>query len=117
MIILYQNDKKNNSLCVFVPRDTTAFQGSMGACLVNKCREQRQNDVVMRMERLHKMVEGEYACRLRGIEKYSDQRGCIDIIRIYEQIIRELLKFYVLEMLVMKLIDCLFFIQWYLCHF
>ena len=38
----------------------------------------------MRVERLQKMMEGEYACYLRGIMKYSNQRGCMNIIRIYE---------------------------------
>ena len=41
------------------------------------------------------MMEGEYACRLRGVTKYSDQRGCMNIIRISERRIRELLGFYV----------------------
>ena len=40
------------------------------------------------------MMEGEYACCLRGVMKYSDQRGCLNIIRIYVQKIRELLGFY-----------------------
>ena len=40
------------------------------------------------------MVEGEYAYRLSGVMKYSDQRGCMNIIRIYERRIRELLGFY-----------------------
>ena len=66
----------------------------MGACLLNKRRERRENDVVMRVERLHKMMEGKYACHLRGVIKYSDQRGCMNIIRVYEQRIRELLGFY-----------------------
>ena len=42
------------------------------------------------------MMEGEYACHLRGVIKYSYQRGCMNIIRIYEGRIRELLGFYVL---------------------
>ena len=55
------------------------------------------NDVRMRVERLHKMMVGEYTCRLRGVVEYSDQRECMNIIRIYEQIrIRELLEFCVL---------------------
>ena len=49
----------------------------------------------MRVERLHKMMEAEYACHVRGVMKYSDQRGCMNIIRIDEQGIRELLEFYV----------------------
>ena len=51
----------------------------------------------MRVERLHKMLEGEYTHRLRGVMEYSDQRVCMNIIRIYEQRIR-LLGFYVLGM-------------------
>ena len=50
----------------------------------------------MRVERLQKVMEGEYTCCLRGVMKYSDQRECMNIIRIYEQRIRELLEFYVL---------------------
>ena len=50
------------------------------------------------MERLHKMLEGEYACRLRGVMKYSDQRGCMNIIWIYKRRIRDVLGFYVLGM-------------------
>ena len=41
------------------------------------------------------MIEMEYSCLLRGVINYSDQRGCMNIIRIYEQRIRELLGFYV----------------------
>ena len=48
----------------------------------------------MRVKRLQEMMEGEYACCLSGIMKYSNQRGCMNIIRIYEQRIRELLEFY-----------------------
>ena len=66
----------------------------MGACLLNKRQEQRQNDMVMRVKRLQEMMEGEYACRLDGVMKYSNQRGCMNIIRIYERRIRELLGFY-----------------------
>ena len=50
----------------------------------------------MRVERLQKVMEGKYACHLRGGIKYSGQRGCMNIIRIYEQRIRELLGFYIL---------------------
>ena len=46
------------------------------------------------MKRLQEMMEGEYACRLSGVMKYSNQRGCMNIIRIYDQRIRELLEFY-----------------------
>ena len=56
----------------------------------------------MRVERLYKMIEMEYACRLRGVMNYSYQRGCINIIRSYEQRIRELLGFYVLMIWAMK---------------
>ena len=66
----------------------------MGACLLNKRREWRQNAVRMRVKRLQEMMEGEYACRLSGVMKYSNQRGCMNIIRIYERRIRELLEFY-----------------------
>ena len=44
----------------------------MGACLLNKHQERRKNDVVMRVERLQKVMEGKYACRLSGVIKYSD---------------------------------------------
>ena len=44
---------------------------------MNKHQEQRQNDMRMRVERLQKAMEGEYACYLRGVMKYSDQRGCM----------------------------------------
>ena len=40
------------------------------------------------------MMEGEYACSLSGVMKYGNQRGRMNIIRIYEQRIRELLGFY-----------------------
>ena len=53
----------------------------MGTCLLNKHQEWRQNDVRMRVERLHKMLEGEYACHLRGVMKYSDQSVCMNILR------------------------------------
>ena len=74
----------------------------MGACLLNKRRERRQNDIRMRVERLQKVMEGEYACRLKWVIKYSNKRGCINITRIYELIIRELLGFYVLVIWAMK---------------
>ena len=48
----------------------------------------------MRVKRLQEMMEGEYACRLSGVMKYSNQRGCMNIIKIYERRIRELLGFY-----------------------
>ena len=57
--------------------------------------------MVMRVQRVQKVMEGKYACRLRGIMKYSD-RGCMNIIRIYERRIRELLGFYVLVRWAMK---------------
>ena len=63
--------------------------------MLNERRERRQNDVRMRVERLHRMIEVEYACRLRRLMEYSNKRGCMNIIRIYEQRIRELLGFYV----------------------
>ena len=93
---IYQDGKeKNNTLCSFVPRDATAVPcWDMGACLLNKRREQRQNAVRMRVKRLQEMIEGEYACHLSGVMRYSDQRECMNIIRIYEQRIRELLEFY-----------------------
>ena len=50
--------------------------------------------MVMRVKRLQKMMEGDYACRLSGVMKYSDQRGCMNIIRICERRIRDLLGFY-----------------------
>ena len=50
----------------------------------------------MRVERLQKVMEGEYTCHLSGVMKYSNQRGSMNIIRIYERRIRELLGFYVL---------------------
>ena len=48
----------------------------------------------MRVKRLQEMMGGKYACRLSGVMKYSNQRGCMNIIRIYERRIRELLGFY-----------------------
>ena len=48
----------------------------------------------MRVKGLQEMMEGEYACRLSGVMKYSNQRGCMNIVRIYERRIRELLGFY-----------------------
>ena len=48
----------------------------------------------MRVERLQKVMEGEYACCLRWVVKYNDQRRCMNIIRIYERRVRELLRFY-----------------------
>ena len=95
--MLYQDGKeKNNSLCSFVPGDATAIPcwEMMGACLLNKRREQRQNAVRMRVKRLQEIIEGRYACRLSGVIRYSDQRGCMNIIRIYERRIREILEFY-----------------------
>ena len=56
----------------------------------------------MRVERLQKVMEGEYTCRLSGVIKCSDQRGCMNIIRIYERRVRELLEFYVLVIGAMK---------------
>ena len=47
----------------------------------------------MRVKRLQEMMEGKYAYRLSGVMKYSNQRGCMNIIKIYEQRIRELLEF------------------------
>ena len=66
----------------------------MGACLLNKRQERRQNAVRMRVKGLQDMMEGEYTCHLSGVIKYSNERGCMNIIRIYEQRIRELLEFY-----------------------
>ena len=78
--MLYQDGKeKDNSLY-----SCYSLLGNMGACLLNKRREQRQNAVRMRVKRLQEMVEGEYACCLSGVIKYSNQRGCMNIIRIYE---------------------------------
>ena len=65
-------------------------------CLLNKRQERRQNDMRMRVERLQKVMEGEYAYRLSGVMKYSNQRGCMNIIMIYERRIRELFGFYIL---------------------
>ena len=48
----------------------------------------------IRVKRLQKVMEMEYASRLRGVMKYSDQRGCMNIIRVYKQRMRELLGFY-----------------------
>ena len=74
----------------------------MGTSLLNKHREWRQNDVRMRVERLHKMLEGEYGCIFRGVMNYSDQSVCMNIIRIYERRIREVLGFYLLGIWAMK---------------
>ena len=80
-------------MCI-CPGDATAFLiRKYGGCLLNKRQEQRQNDVRMRVERLHKMMDGECACHLRGVMKYSNQRVCMNIIRIYEQRMRGLLGF------------------------
>ena len=38
----------------------------------------------MRVERVHKVMESEYTCHLRGVMEYSDQRECMNISRIYE---------------------------------
>ena len=73
----------------------------------------------MRVKRLQKMMEGEYACHLSGVIKYSDHRGCINIIRTYERRIKELLGFYDFRDMSNKinlLLFLLFFIWWYLCH-
>ena len=48
----------------------------------------------MRVKRLQEMMKGEYACRVSGVIKCSDQRGCMNIIRICERRLRELLGFY-----------------------
>ena len=92
----------------------------MGACLLNKRRERRQNDRGMRVKRLQEMMEGEYAYHLSGIIKYSNKRGCMNIIRIYERRIRELLVFYdfrdMSNEINLLLFLSLFFIWWYLCH-
>ena len=48
----------------------------------------------MRVKRLQKIMEGEYACCLSGVIMYSEKRGCMNIIRIYERRIREVLGFY-----------------------
>ena len=70
----------------------------------------------IRVGRLHKMMEGEYSCPLRGVMEYSDQRECMNIIRIYKQRIRELSRFYVFRDMGNEMY-LLLFIQWYLCHF
>ena len=73
----------------------------------------------MRVKRLQKMMEGEYACRLSRVMECSEQRGCMNIIRIYEQRIRELLGFYDFRDMSNEINLLLFlslFIWWYLCH-
>ena len=65
----------------------------------------------MRVKRLQKVMEGEYACHLRGAIKYGDQRGCINIIRIYEPRIRELLGFYDFRDMSNKINLLLFFLS------
>ena len=92
--LLYQDGKEKNNLVCSQGCYCCSLLGIMGACLLNKCREQRQNAVRMRVKRLQEMMEGKYACHLTGVMRYSDQRGCMNIIRIYEQRIRELLEFY-----------------------
>ena len=92
-----------------------SWLGNMGACLLNKCWEWRQNDMRMRVERLQKVMEGEYAWHLRGVMKYRYQRVCMNIIRIYEQRMRELLGFYVLRVWAMNKFIA-YFIWWYLCR-
>ena len=44
-------------------------------------------------------------------------RVCLNIIRICEQILRELLGFYVLGDMANEINFIACFIQWYLCHF
>ena len=100
LFISKNNEEMNSSL---YPRVAAAFLiRKYGACLLNKHQQQRQNNVGMRVERLHKMMEGEYACCIRWVMEHSDQRECINIISIYEQRIREVLGFYVLGMWTMK---------------
>ena len=73
----------------------------------------------MRVERLQMVMEGEYACHIRGIMKYSDQRGCMNIIRIYESRIGELLGFYIFRDMgneINLLPFSPYFIWWYLSH-
>ena len=73
----------------------------------------------MRVERLQKMMEGKYACCLSGVMECSDQRGCMNIIRIYKRRIRELLGFYDFRDMSNEnefIAFSLCFIWWYLCH-
>ena len=75
--------------------------------------------MIMRVKRLQKMMEGEYACRLRGVIKYGNQRECMNIIRTYERRIKELLGFYNFRDMsneINLLLFLSFFILWYLCH-
>ena len=77
MVVYIKDGKeKNNSLCSFVPGGCycCSLLGVMGACLLNKHREWRQNAVRMRVKRLQEMIEGKYACRLSGVMECSDQR-------------------------------------------
>ena len=66
---------------------------------------------MMRVERLHKMMKGEYVCRLRGVIEYSDQSVCVNIIRIYKQRTRELLGLYVFRDVGNEIIFIAYFIQ------
>ena len=75
----------------------------------------------MRVKRLQEMMEGKYACCLSGDITYSDQGGCMNIIRIYEPRIKELLGFYDFRDMSNEInfiaFSLLFFISWwYLCH-
>ena len=45
------------------------------------------------------------------------ERECMNMIRIYEQAIRELLGFYVFRDVGNKIKFIAYFIQWYLCYF
>ena len=72
--------------------------------------------MVMRVKRLQKVMEGEHACCLSGVMKYSDQRGCMNIIRIYKRRIRELLGFYVFRDMSNE-INLLHFLSFYLVVF
>ena len=73
----------------------------------------------MRVERLQKVMEGEYACLLSEVIKYNNQIGCMNIISNCEQRIRELLGFYDFRDMsneINLLLFLLVFIWWYLCH-
>ena len=102
IFVLYQKIKRRIILfvCLFLGMLLLSWLGSMGTCLLNKCWKWRQNDVRMRVERMHKMMEGEYVCCL--IWRYSDQRVCMNIIRLHDWRIRDVLAFYVLGIWAMK---------------
>ena len=72
------------SLYSFNPRVTVTFLiRKLGACLLNKHQEWRQDSGVMREERLYTVVRDEYTCCLRGAIMDRMQRECMNSFRIF----------------------------------